>query len=379
MKNRLSVDTVLAQLGHFLDTATGGLTPPIQPATTFARDTDYRLISPDHIYARDDNSLYRLAEKVIADLEDGADSLLWPSGLAATAALVQAVGTGRPVFVQKGIYYGVTVWTRRYAERTGLKLIEVDALDLEALGHLFDQHEPGLIWLETPSNPLIDVVDITAISALCRRHQTICAVDSTAATPIHSRPLSFGADIVMHSATKALNGHSDVLAGVLIVKDAESDLWRGLRADRHDGGSILGGFEAWLLLRGLRTLSVRVRTASANALKIARFLDDHDAVDLVRYPGLASHPAHDLARRQMHDGFGALMSFHVKGDAARALEVAGRLKTIIRATSLGGIETLIEHRHTIEGAVTGVPDNLLRLSVGIEAVDDLIDDLNQAL
>jgi len=379
MKNHISPDTLLAQLGHFLDAETGGLTPPFQPATTFARRPNYDLISAGHIYARDDNSLYRLAEHIIAQLEHGEDALLWPSGLAALSALVAAMGLKRPIFVQKGIYYGVTVWTRRHAERSGLTLVEFDATDPIELERLVGRHRPGLIWIETPSNPMLETIDIAAIAAIAKPNGAVLAVDSTAATPVHSQPLDHGADIVMHSATKSLNGHSDVLAGVLIAGNAASDLWQDLKQDRHDAGNVLGGFETWLLLRGMRTLGVRVRAASANAAKIAAFLSTHKNVETVRYPGLAQHRGHDIAARQMRGGFGSLLSFDVVGDGARALEVAGRLKTIIRATSLGGVETLIEHRHTIEGDLTGIPANLLRLAVGIEDVDDLLEDLDQAL
>jgi len=379
MKNDQSPDTLLAQLGHFLDSSTGGLTPPFQPTTTFARHPNYDLVSPSHIYARDDNSLYRLAESVICQLEHGEDALLWPSGLAAVSALVLAIGPGRSIFVQKGIYYGVTVWTRRHARRSGIKLVEFDAGDLPALERLAGEHKPGLVWVETPSNPMLDSVDIAAVSKIARSCGAVLAVDSTAATPIHSQPLDHGADIVMHSATKSLNGHSDVLAGVLVAGDGRSELWQTLKQDRHDAGNVLGGFETWLLLRGMRTLGVRVRAASASAARIAEFLNGHANVETVRYPGLPDYRGHDIAARQMRSGFGSLLSFDVRGDGARALEVAGKLKTIIRATSLGGVETLIEHRHTIEGEVSDVPANLLRLAVGIEAVDDLIADLDQAL
>ncbi len=377
--NRKTPDTLLAQLGHFLDGETGGLVPPFQPATTFARHEDYAPISPQHIYSRDDNSLFRLAESVIAQLEHAEDALVWPSGLAALSTLVSALGPSRPIFVQRGIYYGVTVWTRRHCERMGMQLIEFDGQDPETLAELAEAHKPALIWIETPSNPWIRTVDIARTAAIADAHQSLLVVDSTAATPIHSQPLDLGAHIVMHSATKSLNGHSDVLAGVLAVRDASLPIWQDVKQDRHDAGAVLGGFEAWLLLRGMRTLGVRVRAASANAARIARFLADHSAVETVRYPGLPEDPDHELATRQMQGGFGSLLSFDVRGGRERALAVAGRLRTIIRATSLGGVETLIEHRHTIEAGDTGVPENLLRLAVGIESADDLIADLDQAL
>jgi cystathionine gamma-synthase len=225
---------------------------------------------------------------------------------------------------------------------------------------------------------MLQVVDIAGAAAIAHRAGAILAVDGTVATPILTRPLGLGADLVMHSATKYLNGHADVLAGALITKQPD-ERWAAIRADRHDAGALLGPFEAWLLLRGLRTLALRVREACANALAIARFLEDHPSVERVLYPGLASHPQHALARRQMAGGFGGLLSFQVRGDADAALALAGRLRLIARATSLGGTETLIEHRFTIEGATAGVPPNLLRLSAGIEDPADLIADLAQAL
>jgi cystathionine gamma-synthase len=225
---------------------------------------------------------------------------------------------------------------------------------------------------------MLEVVEIARAAEVAHAAGALLAVDSTAATPILSRPLALGADLVMHSATKYLNGHSDVLAGVLVTGRTD-ERWAAIRADRHDAGALLGPFEAWLLLRGLRTLALRVRQACANALAIARFLEDHPKVQRVLYPGLPSHSQHALAQRQMAGGCGGLLSFQVKGDADAALAVAGRLRLIARATSLGGTESLIEHRFTIEGAATGVPPNLLRLSVGIEEADDLIADLAQAL
>jgi cystathionine gamma-synthase len=238
--------------------------------------------------------------------------------------------------------------------------------------------QPAIVWIETPANPMLDVVDIADAAEIAHAAGALLAVDGTAATPILARPLALGADLVMHSATKYLNGHSDLLAGALVTRQPD-ERWAAIGADRHDAGALLGPFEAWLLLRGLRTLALRVRQASANALAVARFLEAHPRVERVLYPGLASHPRHALAARQMDGGFGGLMSFLVKGDANAALGVAGRLRLIARATSLGGTESLIEHRFTIEGAATGVPPNLLRLSVGLEDQDDLIADLAQAL
>jgi cystathionine gamma-synthase len=276
------------------------------------------------------------------------------------------------------MYWALRGWLLDHATRWGLEVTLVDTTDLAALEQAVRPGRTRLVWVETPANPTWDVTDIAATAGIARAAGARLAVDSTAATPVLTRPLGLGADLVMHSATKYLNGHSDLLAGVLVAKEP-GERWAAIKADRHDAGALLGPFEAWLLLRGLRTLALRVRQASKNALAIARFLEGHSQVERVLYPGLPNHPEHALAQRQMDGGFGGLLSFLVKGDAAAALAVAGRLRLVARATSLGGTESLIEHRFTIEGAATGVPPNLLRLSVGIEDAEDLIADLAQAL
>jgi cystathionine gamma-synthase len=257
-------------------------------------------------------------------------------------------------------------------------LHQFEGSDPASLERVVHAAKPTIVWIETPSNPMLEVVDIARAAEVAHAAGALLGVDSTAATPILTRPLALGADLVMHSATKYLNGHSDVLAGVLVTKRAD-ERWAAIRAERHDAGALLGPFEAWLLLRGLRTLALRVRQASENALAVAGFLKDHPKVERVLYPGLPTHPQHAVAQRQMAGGFGGLLSFQVRGDAAAALGVASRLQLIARATSLGGTESVIEHRYTIEGAATGVPPNLLRLSLGIEDRDDLIADLAQAL
>jgi cystathionine gamma-synthase len=369
---------VLAQLGHYVDPATGALVPPIQPSTTFARDESYALLNPAHTYGRDDSPGYAQVEAVLCALEGGAAALVFPSGMAAIAALFRTLRRGDAIVVQRSIYYGTLAWLRKFCAQREIGLHDFDGADSASLERAVDDARPAIVWAETPSNPLLDVVDIARAAEVTHAAGALLAVDSTAATPLLTQPLALGADLVMHSATKYLNGHADVLAGVLVTKQPD-ERWAAIRADRHDAGALLGPFEAWLLLRGLRTLALRVRAACANALAIARFLEEHPKVERVLYPGLPSHPQHDLARRQMDGGFGGLLSFQVKSDAAAALALAGRLRLIARATSLGGTESLIEHRFTIEGAATGVPPNLLRLSVGIEDPNDLIADLAQAL
>jgi cystathionine gamma-synthase len=370
--------TLLAQVGQYLDPATGGLVPPIQPSTTFARDESYALINPAHTYGRDDVPAYPQVEAVLCALEAGADALVFPSGMAAIAALFRTLRRGEAIAVQRPIYYGTLAWLATFCAHREITLHHFEGGDPASLEGVVREARPAIVWIETPSNPMLDVIDIARAAAVAHDAGALLAVDSTAATPVLTRPLALGADLVMHSATKYLNGHSDVLAGVLVAARADAR-WAAIRADRHDAGALLGPFEAWLLLRGLRTLALRVREASANALAIARFLEDHPKIERVLYPGLPSHPQHAIARAQMAGGFGGLLSFLVKGNATAALALAGRLRLIARATSLGGTESVIEHRYTIEGAATGVPPNLLRLSVGIEDPDDLIADLAQAL
>jgi cystathionine gamma-synthase len=285
---------------------------------------------------------------------------------------------GDAVAVQRPIYYGTLAWLAKFCAHREIALHHFAGADPTGLERVVQDAKPAIVWVETPSNPMLDVVDIAAAAEVAHAVGALLAVDSTAATPILTRPLALGADLVMHSATKYLNGHSDLLAGVLVTKEP-NERWAAIKADRYDAGALLGPFEAWLLLRGLRTLALRVRQASENALGVARFLEAHTTVARVLYPGLPSHPQHSLAQRQMDCGCGGLLSFQVKGGADQALAVAGRLRLIARATSLGGTESVIEHRFTIEGAATGVPPNLLRLSVGIEDQGDLIADLAQAL
>jgi cystathionine gamma-synthase len=370
--------TVLARLGHYTDPATGGLVPPIQPSTTFARTPDYALIDPANTYGRDDNPGYRHVEAVLCALENGADALVLPSGMAAIGAVFRTLRRGDAVAVQRPIYYGTLAWLAKFCTHREIALHHFEGSDPASLERLAGAAKPAIVWVETPSNPMLDVVDIASTADVAHAAGALLGVDSTAATPILTRPLALGADLVMHSATKYLNGHSDVVAGVLVT-GRKDERWAAIRTDRHDAGALLGPFEAWLLLRGLRTLALRVREGSKNALAVARFLEGHPEVERVLYPGLPSHPQHAVAQRQMDGGYGGLLSFQVKGGADQALAVAGRLQLIARATSLGGTESMIEHRFTIEGRATGVPPNLLRLSVGIEDADDLIADLGQAL
>jgi cystathionine gamma-synthase len=378
MDRTLHPATILAQAGGAIDTATGGVVPPIPVATTFLRGPDYAPVNAANIYSRDHSDILRTTEGVIAALDGAAAALLFPSGMAAIAGLFRALPAGAGVVLQSGIYWGTTKWVRAQCARHGHPLTEVDAADADLLARAVAVAKPALLFIETPSNPWLKTVDIAAAAHAAHAHGAVLAVDATAATPVLTQPIAHGADIVMHSATKGLNGHSDVLAGVLCAADNTTPLWQAVREDRQTAGAVLGPFEAWLLLRGLRTLALRVTHSSRSAQTIAEWLAAHPGVADVFYPGLPSHPGHAVARAQMRGGYGCLMSFLVRGDREAALHTVGRLNLFHRATSLGGVESLVEHRHTIEPH-TGIPPSLIRLSVGIEDPGDLIADLAQAL
>ena len=375
MTERWQRATIAAHAAGQINEATGGVVGPIETSTTFVRDPSYALGSTGDLYRRDSNATVREAENVIAALEGAAEARLFASGLAAIAAVMRCAEG--PIALQTGLYYG-TATLADDLRAHGREIRSFAPDDLSGLAALCKEHRPGLIILETPSNPWLTVADIAGAASIAHAAGAVLAVDSTAATPIVTRPLELGADIVMHSATKALNGHSDVLAGALAVADPSLALWERVKRLRGTEGAVLSPFDAYLLTRGMRTLALRVAAMSRSALHIAHWLEAHPAVATVRYPGLPG-PRHDLARRQMEGGFGSLLSFDVAGGAEEALAVVARLKLIKRATSLGGVESLIEHRHSIEPAFTKMPPALLRLSVGIEAVEDLVADLDQAL
>ncbi|MDC1182457.1 PLP-dependent aspartate aminotransferase family protein [Planktomarina temperata] len=377
-KRGLSVATIAAQAGGYIDAASGGVVPPIQPSTTFARDRSYQPHPTGNIYARDDNDVGRIAEALLAQLDNAEAALLFPNGMAAIAAVFRALPGGATVLVQSQIYWGTTKWLREFCARRSVTLIEADLSDIGQAQSLCAHHQPDLVFIETPSNPWLRTTDIALVAEATHAAGGRLVVDATAATPILTRALDFGADIVMHSATKGINGHSDVLAGVLATNAPADPHWQAIAIDRHDAGAVIGSFEAWLLIRSIRTLPLRVERMSQNAQAVAEFLQSHDAVAQVFYPGLPDFDGHSVAKRQMAGGFGSLLSFCVKGGAVEALRVAGQLNLFHRATSLGGVESLVEHRHTIEPH-TGIPESLLRLSIGIEDVQDLCADLEQAL
>jgi cystathionine gamma-synthase len=369
--------TLAAQALGEVDAATGALVPPLHTATTYQRDPDnqYRR---GRSYGRADNPTIDHAQALLNALDGGAGCLLFASGMAAATAVFQALAPGDHVVAPQVMYWGLRHWLLSFARPRGLEVELIDTSDLEALSAALRPGRTKLVWLETPANPTWAIADIAAAARHAHEAAARLAVDGTAATPVLTRPLSLGADLVMHSATKYLNGHGDVVAGALVTARAD-DLWARLEALRHDVGAILGPFEAWLLLRGLRTLYLRVERASASAQFLAERLQEHPNVARVLYPGLPDHPGHAIAARQMQGGFGGMLSIRVKGGAAAAIATAAQVEIWQRATSLGGVESLIEHRASIEGPGTPVPADLLRLSVGIEHADDLLADLTQAL
>lgn len=376
-KPDLAPETLAAQALGFVDPENGALVPPVHHATTFQRPPG-GIPGPGFSYTRNDNPTYTQVEALLARLEGGAAALVMASGMSAVTAPFLALAPGDHVVVQDVLYWGVRRWLKEFATRWGLRVEFVDAADLDALRAAMRPGQTRLVWVETPANPLWGIVDLAAAAEIAHAAGARIAVDSTVATPVLTRPLEHGADLVMHSATKFLNGHSDVLAGALVTASRDA-FWERIEGVRRDLGTVIGPQEAWLLLRGMRTLHLRVRKASENAQAIAEAMARHPKVVQVLYPGLPDHPGHAIARRQMQGGFGGMLSIRVAGGKAAALAAMGRMGVWHSATSLGGTESLAEHRASTEGPGTPAPDDLIRLAAGIEHGGDLIDDLAQAL
>ncbi len=375
--NTPSIRTIIAQAGHYIDEVTGAVVPAIQPSTTFARREDYSLYG-QYIYSRNGSPTVTHAESLICALESGFESRLFASGMAAATALIETVATGQRIAAPTVMYHGVKNWLLRQQAMRGIHIDFFDASKPETIASTIHKDQTALVWIETPVNPTWDVIDIRATAALAHKAGAMLVVDATCAPPVITKPLSLGADFSFHSATKYLNGHSDVTAGVLTARET-SPRWELLKSTQVGLGATLGAFEAFLLIRGLRTLFLRVEQASKNALALAQYFEKHPKLAAVLYPGLPSHPGHKIARSQMVGGFGGMLSILVKANEAETRRVAGALKVFTPATSLGGVESLAEHRKSVEGPNSIVPENLIRFSVGIEDVADLIADLEQAL
>jgi cystathionine gamma-synthase len=374
---KTSLESRIAQACHYVDEVTGGISPPLQFSTTYCRDPAYDHVG-NYSYSRADNPSWEVLEKVCAEIDGGAEARCFASGMAAVCAFFETVNSGEHVVAPRVMYHGSQDWLRRISQKRGIGLSLFGASNLEDLRRAVQPGKTAVVWIESPVNPTWDVIDIALAADIAHAAGAILAVDATVASPVTTRALEHGADIVFHSATKYLNGHSDVVAGILVTAK-QDERWEDIKLVRTLTGGVLGPFEAWLLLRGMRTLFVRFDKASQSALRLARYFEGHPRLQRVLYPGLESHPGHDIAKRQMTQGFGGMLSLLVEGGADDAKSIAGKTRLFVRATSLGGVESLIEHRASVEGPLSEVPQNLLRLSIGIENCQDLINDLEQSL
>ena len=368
-------DTLALRATHLADPTTGAVVPPIHLATTFARDDANELTGP-YLYSRPNNPNREALETALATLEGGAVGMAFGSGQAATMTLLQALSPGDHVLVATDSYYGTPALLEQVFHPWGLTYTRVHMDDLDAVKQSMHENT-RLVWCETPSNPLLTITDLLTVSRLAHDAGALCVCDNTWATPVLQRPLELNCDIVMHSTSKYLSGHSDVLGGALVFK-RNDEFTQRVRSLQSLSGAVPSPFDCWLISRGIKTLGVRMRAQMATAQAVAAFLDGHPSVEKVHYPGLANHPDRALIGQQMN-GPGAMLSVQVNGGAAEALAFIGKLKLFTRATSLGGVESLIEHRASVEGPTSSTPANLLRLSIGLEHAEDLIADLARAL
>ena len=379
----MKIETLAVHAGHAIDPATGAVSAPIYLSTTFERDIE-GTYSRGFMYTRNNNPNREALEHGVSVLEGGEAAAAFGSGTAAAMALFQALAPGDHVLAHVDAYYGTSRLLREIFLRWGLQADFIDMSNLDEVKKAL-RPQTKLAWAETPSNPLLKIVDLAAVAEIVRGANVLCVCDNTWA-PVLQRPFELGADLILHSTTKYFGGHCDVAGGIVIVKK-DSEFFQRVRAIQYSGGAVPSPFDCWLILRGMRTLPWRMRAHSENAMKIAEFLGQNRKVARVHYPGLRSHPGHEIARRQMSIPstnaqdrlFGGMLSFEVKDGRDVAMSVAAKTKIFTRATSLGGVESLIEHRASIEGAGTTSPEGLLRLSIGLENADDLIEDLDQAL
>ena len=374
----MRIETLAIHAGRRIDPVTGAVSEPIHLATTFERDEDGGF-SRGFEYIRDDNPNRNSLEECMAQLEGGYDAVAFPSGMAAIVAAIEALAIEHPgmELLPDDMYFGIRSLLNETQFGRKLDVASVDMTDLSAVERACKEHMPGIIWAETPSNPLVSIVDLSEISRLAKSVGAALGVDNTWATPLLQRPLDLGADIVIHSLTKYVGGHSDMMGGIAAVREQGQHLDE-LRAIVKHRGAVMAPFDCWLALRGISTLPARMQVHCENASKIAAYLEAHSAVTRVHFPGLQSHPGHEIANKQMRN-FGGMLSFEVDGDRAEAMAVVNALRIFTRATSLGGNHSLIEHRASVEGPSTMAPESLLRASVGLENVEDLLEDLDQAL
>jgi cystathionine gamma-synthase len=371
----MKIETRAVHAGHRIDPATGAVVPPIHLSTTFERQADGSY-PQGYNYIRDNNPNRKALEECLCEIEGGVAAAAFSSGSAATMSILQALSPGSHVIAPLDAYSGTTSLLRELFIPWNLSVTFVDMTNPAAVEQAI-QPNTKLIWVETPSNPMLKITDIGKVADMAHQVNALCVCDNTWATPMGQNPFKYDADLVVHSTTKYLGGHSDVMGGVAITK-VEDEFFQRIRKIQTTGGAIASPFDCWLVLRGIQTLPYRMRAHTENALKVATFLSEHPQVEAVHYPGLPQHPGYEMAKQQMQL-FGGMLSFQLKGGQEKAFAVAAKVKIFTRATSLGGVESLIEHRASIEGKGTKTPENLLRVSVGLEHPDDLIDDLAQAL
>lgn len=371
----MNIESAAARASHYVDPESGAILAPIQPSTTFERDADGEF-RRGYVYSRLGNPNRAQLEDILATLEGGVACAAFSSGSAASAAVFQALAAGDHVVAPNDCYHGTRAILRDFLSRWGLQVTFADLTDTEQVERAI-QPNTRLVWIETPSNPMLKVTDIRRVAEIAHAVGALCVCDNTWATPMLQRPLELGADLAVHSTTKYISGHSDVMGGAVIAA-SEGEFFGRVRHIQGTYGATPSAFDCWLTLRGIRTLHLRMRAHCENARAVAAFLSEHPRVEAVHYPGLAAADERAVAAAQMSD-FGGMLSFQVIGGRQEAMDVAAGLRLFTRATSLGGTESLIEHRASVEGADTRTPDNLLRVSVGIEHVDDLVADLGRAL
>ena len=371
-------ETKAVHAGREIDPTTGAVTTPIHLSTTYERSFDGSY-TDGFMYSRGDNPNRRSLEECLTSLENGHDCVTYASGMAAISSVIEALPEEKPkrVVMADDMYFGVRTMLMETDIGRRFDIVTVDMTDLDKVKSTIESAPTGLVWMETPSNPQIKIIDIEAVAEMAKQAGAFSVIDNTAATPVLQQPLSLGVDFSLHSVTKYIGGHSDLLLGAVIAAE-DNDMLQNLRAWQHAKGAVPSSFDCWLALRGVQSLSARVMMQYSSAKIIADFLEAHEKIEAVYYPGLKSHSGHDIAAKQMN-GFGGLLSFKVKGSEKDALKVANSVNIITQATSLGGTHTYIEHRASVEKELTMAPDNLLRLSVGLENAEDLKEDLEQAL
>jgi cystathionine gamma-synthase len=373
----MKIETTSIHTGELKDETFGTVAMPIILTTTFERDRDGGFPEGRDVYSRASNPNRRALEQKLAALENGAEAIAFSSGQAATMSVFNALQPDSHVIIPDDIYYGTRVLLETIYKRWGLTFSAIDMTNISTIRKAIT-NKTKLIWIESPSNPSLKVTDIQAVVKLASEKNIITACDNTWATPFFTKPLDMGVDIVMHSTTKYFSGHSDIIGGCIIVKHT-SDISTRIREFQTLGGAIPSPFDCWLLYRSLSTFPMRMRVHAENAQKLAEYFEKHPKIEKVNYPGLKNNAFHKVSKKQMTDGFGGMMSILVKGGAVETLKLAGSLKIVKHATSLGGVETLVDHRQSAEGVHSVSPPNLLRISVGIENIEDLIGDFEQAL